>query len=392
MSAIDDFLKFLGLLGSSDVDPFPSAITVSFDLTNASLNSSAGAASTDPSVNKLCAAVVDLTGAPSAPAYVGLNDTDMLYVASVAKIYAMYAAFELKKRVEIQAKKMISDGLSTTAAGWETQVYDALRKAWQPKLNAAFPKLPQGFPDLPSIFVLSPAGDVGFAKQSPALTDAQLDAIDNGAAFQGKYRDWMTLMVAWSNDAAASKCILPLSYPYINGVLTSAGFFDGTVGLWLSGDYESHDWMPGPGNKAGQTLTPRWAKSQNRTKSNITGTALQLARFMTLLAQGKLVDSASSLEMIQIMTHPIGGARSFVEDALNGATPPRPSTSIASKIGIGDDSFNHDCAIVSFDGGADPSKAIQYVAVILGSPPANNLSDLRKLAVEYYDSIVAQHP
>lgn len=122
MSAIDDFLKFLGLLGSSDIDPFPSAITVSFDLTNASLNSSAGAASTGPSVTNLCAAVVDLTGGPAAPAYVGHNDTDMLFVGSLAKIYAMYAAFELKKRVEMQAKKMIGDGLSTAAAGWENRL------------------------------------------------------------------------------------------------------------------------------------------------------------------------------------------------------------------------------------------------------------------------------
>src|ERR1700674_1591120 len=331
MSILENIFALLGLLRSTDIDPFPPAIALSFDLTNSDLNSCAGTASTKPEVTKLCGAVVDLTAAPSLPAYVGHNDTEMLYVGSLAKLYAVYVAYELRQRVEMQTKKMISSGLSTATAGWEIQVFDALKKAWQPKLDAAFPSLPKRFPDLPGIFALSQAGDVSFAEQSPAVDP---DAIGEFGSVKGKYRDWMRVMLRWSNNEAASKCILALSYPYINGVLASAGFFDGSAGLWLSGDYQTHDWQSGPSNPAGQPLSARWAKLQNRSKSNFTATARQVARFMTLLAQGKLVNSASSADIINMMTGADGIGR-YIKAALNGATPPRPVTSVASKIGFG---------------------------------------------------------
>jgi hypothetical protein len=376
---------------STAIDPFPTAISISFDATNSALNSCANTAATDPSVSDLCGVVVDLTSAPAIPPYAGHNDTDMLYVGSLAKLYPMYVAFELRRRVEMQTKKMISSGLQTATAGWQTNVFNAIKKAWQPKLDSAFPSLPKGFPDLPGIFVLSPTGDVSFAEQNPPLTDAQLDAIGEFGAPQGKYRDWMRLMLRWSNNTAASKCILPLSYPYINGVLTSAGFFDGSKGLWLSGDYLGHDWQSGPANPAGQQLSLRWAKSQNRSKSNFTGTAFQVARFLTLLTQGKLVDSPSSVDMMSIMNG-VNGIGSYIAAALRSAAPPRAFTSLASKIGFGNDSFSHDCGIVTVDRSGGPSRRIRYISVILGSPPAKSRSDLSKLQIGYNDCIVARHP
>lgn len=246
-------------------------------------------------------------------------------------------------------------------------------------------------PDFPSIFVLSTAGEASFGQQTPALTDADLDNIGENGAPQGKYRDWMRLMLRWSNNAAASNCIRPLSYPYINGVLASAGFFDGSAGLWMSGDYEGHDWQSGSGNPAGQLLTARWATLQKRSKSNFTATALQVARFMTLLAQGNLVDLASSADMVSIMTG-ADGIGSYIAIGLDAATPPRLFNSIASKIGFGDDKVSHDCGIVRIDRGGDPTRTIRYVAVILGSPPAMGRSDLSQLAAGYYDCIVALHP
>ena len=375
-----------------------------FDTTNPAFNSCANSATQDPVVKDLCGAVADLTGSPPSPPYAGHNDTEMLYVASLAKIFAVYVAFELRKRVQMQAKSMIKEGLSTAKAGWEKRVFSELKKGWQPKLDAAFPGLPSGlFPKLADIFVLSTAGDATFVEASPAVTDADLDAIkvrnpktgvvnvdpENGTPI-GKYRDWMRLMLRWSNDEAASKCILPLSYPYINGVLGSAGFFDKSAknGLWLSGDYEGNDWIPGPGNRAGQPLTPRWAviqktKAGNRTKSNMMGTAFQIARFMTALDQGKLVDTASSAEIINLATgaHGIG---SYIQGALAGA---RDGIVLASKIGYGDDSVSHDCAIV-----AGSAPVIRYVSVILGSPPVNGRADFEQLAVAYNDCVAARHP
>lgn len=368
------------------MDPFPTTIAVRFATTNTAYNTCANAAALGANVTDLCSGAADLTGNPASPPYAGHNDTDMLYVGSLAKIFSVYVAFELRKRVEMQAKSMIAAGLPTATAGWENRVFSELKKGWQPKLDAAFPGLPSGFPKLADTFVVSTAGDVTFAEASPPVTDADIDTIGEFGSPRGKYRDWMRLMLRWSNNTAASRCILPLSYPYVNGVLGSAGFFDSTAktGLWLSGDYLGHDWQPGGGNPAGQTLTARWAHLQNRTKSNFMGTALQLARFMTALAQGKLVDSTSSANMISIATG-ANGIGSYVYGALAGASPARSFNSVVSKIGFGDDSFSHDCAIVT-------APKVRYAVGILGSPPAKRRADLDQLAVAYHDCIVALHP
>ena len=390
---VEDILEKLSLLSPTPVDPFPSAYSLSLDTTNASFNACENTAATDPATKDLCGSVVDLTGNPASPLYAGNNDNDMVYVGSLVKLYAMYVAFELQSRVEKQAKKMIAQGLSTSTAGWENKVYNQLKKAWQPKLNAAFPGLPSGMPQFATIFTLSSTGDANFTEQSPPLSDAELDAIGETGTPKGKYRDWMRLMLRWSNNTAASRCILPLSYPYLNGVLAAAGFFDSTAhkGLWISGDDLGNDWIPGPGNKAGQPLTARFATAQGRTKSNFTGTSLQVARLLTLLAQGKLVDSASCTDMISIMQG-AQGIGSYIQSALLNASPARPISAIASKIGFGDDKFSHDGALIGVDRAADPANPLQFVEVVLGSPPSKGRTDLRQLAVAYYDCITAQHP
>ena len=98
------------------VDPFPAAINVPFNTTDRAFNACANMAATDPNVKDLCSGVGDLTGNPAAPPYFGHNDKDMVYVGSLAKIYSVYVAFELRKRLELQAKSMIAAGLPTASA------------------------------------------------------------------------------------------------------------------------------------------------------------------------------------------------------------------------------------------------------------------------------------
>jgi hypothetical protein len=204
----------------------------------------------------------------------------------------------------------------------------------------------------------------------------------------------------WSNNQAASKCIRALTYPYINGVLGAAGFFNKTsrVGLWLSADFQGHDWLKR--NGAGQPLSPRWARLQRRKVTNLAGTAFQVARLLTLLAQGRLVDKESSREMISIMTG-VHGIGSYIRGALAHAAPPRPFSVIASKIGFGDEKtpsglwrpFSHDCAIVTVDRGGAPARTIRYVLVALGSHPDQAArADLGKMVVRFHDCVVARHP
>lgn len=381
-------------LGAPIVDPFPNFARdpLPLDTADTALNSLMSAVAGDHALSSMCAGLIDLTDHPAVPPYAGFNDQDMLFVGSLQKISAAYAAFELRARVRAQVAASIHAGLSTASAGWEKPVISALETAWGPKLNAAFPKLPSGFPKIAEIFTFSSTGAVDFAAASPALGDDKIDAVGELGRPIGKFRDWMRLMLRWSNDDAAGLCVRALSFPFINGVLAGAGLFDATHhnGLWLSADYANHDWLPNPpgepqANRAGQPLTPRWQRAQGRKTSNITGTARQVARFMSRLATGKLVDSTSDQEMIALMTG-ASGIGSYIGAAL--ADDGRAAGTVISKIGFGDDSRSHDCAIVERSVGG---KALRYVVVGLGSTPRSR-ADLDKLFLRLDDIIVALHP
>jgi hypothetical protein len=296
---------------------------------------------------------------------VGHNDTDMLYVGSLAKIYPLLAAFELRRRVTRQAKDMIKIGLSTATAGWRNKVFAELKKGWQPQLDAVFQDrgLPSGFPNLAKVLELSP---------------------DGTAEFRGEFLDWITAALGQNDILAAGEYIRALSYPYINGVLAAAGFFDPAdrTGLWISGDYNGHDWLRF--DRAGVPLTARW-RSSGHALSNFAGTALQVVRFLGLMAQGKLVDPASSREMIGLLGRP------FLHGTLSDSKPRRPFMSADGKVGIGSwDHRYHDSAIVKIERDGDPARPISYVLAVLGSP--NGTTALQKLELAYHDCVVARHP
>jgi hypothetical protein len=158
--------------------------------------------------------------------------------------------------------------------------------------------------------------------------------------------------------------------------------------LWMSGEYLGHDWVRGPGNRAGQALDARWARLQGRAKSNFTGTAFQVARMMALLGNGGLVDAASSAEMIDMMTAANGGIGSYIANGLAAAG--RGFSKVSSKIGFGDERFSHDCALVQVNRGDGTTNLL--VEVILGSPPSRSRVGLKQLAVGYYDCVAGLHP
>lgn len=364
-------ISFKAIALVTTIPPFPEKpFELEFDHGNKKLNNCLDTILKDQNVDKLCGACVDLTGDPAKPSYFGINDEEMLYVGSLAKVYAMYAAFELRSRVEAQANRMVSNGLSTDKKGWEKEVYALLKTVWQPILDEKFPPpFPkEKFPKLDSIFSLQFDGKkvtAKFKERSPRVTLQELSEASSkhDLARKAEFGDNMSGMLLFSSNESAGECISALSYPYINGALEAAGFFNkkDKSGLWLSGNYKGRDWL---GNdQAGQKLKPRWAQLQNRGASNMTGTASQVARFMALLAQGKLIDKNSSDEMINMMNQG-QGSNIFIKVALE--TYDSPFSSIVSKIGIGNDSTYHDCGIVTVKRDNDPAKTVRYVSVVLG--------------------------
>ena len=351
------------------VDPFPVANAIPFSALDPALVTCIDTASNVANVKDLCTGVIDLTGLGANPGtlpYQGHNDSERLYVGSIAKIYPLLAAFELRQRVTLQATAMILlHGLNTSTAGWQTKVFDTIQKAWQPQLDAKFPTLPKGrHPNFAAILDIAP---------------------DGTASFRNQFTDWIKLATQNNDEAAAGKYIRALSYPYINGVLEGAGFFDSmtNTGLWISGDYNGNDWLDN--DKAGKPIDPKWQKPGHKV-SNFVGTAKQLTRYVGLIATGNLATSASSVDIEALLGRP------WLDDILTNATPSRDHTSAVGKVGIGTwDLRDHDAGILTWERDpTDATKTIRYVVVVLGSDRQN--TQMAQLELAYHDCIVAQHP
>jgi hypothetical protein len=345
----------------------------------------------------VCTALVDLTGNPVMPPYAGVHDQEMIFAGSLPKICAMYAAFALRARVQAFVDAAAANGAPVVPPGITAEI----EKAWKPKLRALFPNRPATsfgnlqdvtFPKLDQILSFSPDGKVDFKRATPPLTDAQIDAVGGSVAPRGRFHELMRSMLRWSDNTSASKCILALGYFYLNGALARAGLFDAATnkGLWLSADYKSHDWVKTEAereaNAAGQPLALRWADAQRRRRSNITATAAQVARFMTLLDQGKLVDSAASFQMRKLMRADEGGLGSDANDALRNAG--RVPSSVSAKFGRGDDGFSHECAIIRR---TVAGKTLRYVAVGLGYSPKRDPQNWLDLFVLLDEAIVERN-
>jgi len=387
------------------IDPFPAVVAVPLNTTNVAMTA-AFAPVTVSTANHLCASLSDLTGAPPSTPFASLHGDEMVFVGSLMKVGAMYAAFALRARVQAFADAARANGVTTAP-----ELFALIRRAWSPKLRALFPARPaKSFgngqdvtvPQVDRMFTLTPAGRIEFAKSPAAITNAQLDVVGEFGTPVGQFHEWMRLMMRWSNNTAASRCVLALGYFYINGLFARAGFFAAGQGLWMSGDYDGHDWVATQAEKnanaAGVALSPRWATAQKRAKSNFVANALQVGRLMTAMAADTLADPASCDEMRTLAnqmdmllprppTTPRRGIGSYALAAL--ARVGRTPTKLSSKIGFGDDSFSHDCAIVERVVGG---KTLRYAAVVLGSAKGRDRRDFSDLFVLLDATVVARNP
>jgi hypothetical protein len=317
----------------------------------------------------LTLALVDLTD-PSAPVYAGIRDQDTVFIASMAKIAALYAAFELRKQLQ--------DAISNVPTSVPVaDLIAEIRRTWQPLIDATKPNDSaafSGFPSLSEIFDITPSGSSWSVKFT---TKGDIGTLPNAEfaewpLLKGKFgfKELLELMARFSNNDASARCITALSYEYIHGALTSAGLYNqATGGLWLGAPYP---------HKPGAALTEAlWAteplnNEKNQSRKYQTGNAEAAARMFTLLAQGKLVDATASGEMLDMLNT---GTNDFVRNALAAdkladGSPARPIKSIRTKIGVIDKSYDSQTSLVERDL-QDHGKPIRYVISILNNntPP-----------------------
>jgi phosphatidylserine/phosphatidylglycerophosphate/cardiolipin synthase-like enzyme/V8-like Glu-specific endopeptidase len=273
--------------------------------------------------------IVDLTGAKlSKPEFAGWGSTVAMYGASSPKMLAVYAAFQLRRDL----RQMAEDQAIPTG----TELAAFANTSWKNK------KLSSGFPDLDFLF-----GIIHWTSGQPNdinFTPAALAAFRNV-----------------SDNDAASLLIHAVGFPYIASVAWQSGLrHSARGGLWLSRAYDGTDaWANNPSMKAPAFI------------HNITG--LSVATFFTLLAQRRLVDDASSVEIATFLRSSVGGCKSCLF--------PSEIPLDATKCGIFKP-FMHDCILARHLG-------TRYAAAILteidATWPANGLCPTGGETVVYTD-------
>ena len=233
--------------------------------------------------DRIRVALVDLTGDKiTRPDFAGWGSTAAIYGASVPKILAVYAAHQLRMDLRnLATSRSISTGKDLDKAA---------RAGW---------KFTSHFPNLAWLF------DIGKWSGNPST-------LDFSAAAQKALQGIM-------HNADAGSLIIKIGFPYIASVTWQSGLYHPTRGgLWLTSSYGFGGWGGNP---------VRVAYSANLT-------ALSAATYFTLLAQGRLVDDASSVGIKNSLRH--GCLTSLFPGGLGA---------VASKCGIYSE-YLHDCALV----------------------------------------------
>jgi hypothetical protein len=223
-----------------------------------------------PNVDTLAMTVVVITGSErtSDHPWAGIRVNETHYAASMVKNAAMYAAFDLRSSADI----LVTD-LGLTA--WP-DMEAALVANFNPEIDAHNPPQVTGSP------LLRPEDKSRKPNYAAMLqpSNGGVFAVDFTPAQVAAFEDF----VVNQHDAGAGTTIHNLGYPYLNGKIADDGFFDGTDGLWLAGDYV-HSWP------AARIACVNDVDTAQGT------TTFQYASLMTLLADQVLVGPTSSKEM-----------------------------------------------------------------------------------------------
>lgn len=152
----------------------------------------------------------------------GYHDKEVHYSASLLKVAAMYAAFQIRQ----SARNFALSTFTTTPS----ELFAQMSLAFDYYIDTAVPLISNDAAIQPSmktpkyvkILDTSPQNDGGYTFEFTPL-----------------FLDNMEKMIINSDNSAAATCIQNLGYSWINGALTQGGFFDSNtnLGIWLAGTF-----------------------------------------------------------------------------------------------------------------------------------------------------------
>lgn len=265
------FLKWkkTSLLDANDLDPGFTTPTAAF---KACLDS--WRKSTTPSATHSYVSLVDIKSG----GYVGIRDTDVVYVASTSKIGIMYPVVQLIHDISVVEER---ENPAT-----DTALFAAVREQWARDLVDA------GF-----------AGNLAKARGWIKTSGPKLERCakrDPTTKISDELNRALENMVIYSDDAGRSLCIDLVGERYITSVLSQSGEL--------------------------RALQPLSWKSSTRA----------LAAFATLLSKLQLVslrDSVWMLELLKLGADHTGTWTKFALDGVDGAGQTRPYSELGGKIG-----------------------------------------------------------
>lgn len=216
---------------------------------------------------------------------------ELHFSASLLKVGAMYAAFELRAvlqhiAAELGAEVSTADLLAAAAAYLNPKIL--AKAATLPGLKGVQPA--HALPQYAAAFEMAP--HVQGAASTVRFTSALVGHLEK--------------MIAISDNRSAAQCVHASGYGYLNGALTDAGLFDPKTekGIWLAGDYiQGYPYFR--------------IKSANDGMVAQAATSIQLAHLYALIHDGQLVNAGSSTEMLALLAKAVAVPEVFIDRAAN---------------------------------------------------------------------------
>jgi hypothetical protein len=238
-------------------------------------------------------AIIDLGDeSPSSTLKFGAFNGDKIdFIASEAKLIALYAAFALRDMVErfsaaLKAAQM-EKAVKLQAIGVKVppapNLFAALRANMDPAiLSAADPRLAhiaqdERLPKYEAVFTV-PASGVPH--------------------FKGEFLNALFKMIVNSDNNAASTVTMGVGFAYISGAMRAANLLVDGKGPWLSADFANH-YHP-------------LMDSANDNMVGQAGTALSMAKLMSIIMTGAVHMGSNAFEGMKMLLH----------DAVNGPDTP----------------------------------------------------------------------
>lgn len=226
-------------------------------------------------------AIIDL-GSGNPLKYGAYNGDHLHYIASGAKLAALYAAFALRDMVKrfsstAQFWRGVDAMLSSilhAKPGKPVPLTDAMVAIMNPGILAAAPPAIQAAAKGASMV---PSYDDVFLKMPPGSSAAP--------DFRGDFKTALHQMIVPSDNDAAGRCIRGVGYAYINGALDALHLPSkkGEPGVWLAGDYVAYHYV--------------YVNSLNDGLVAQAGSALAMAQLMALIVNDGILEKSDCDEM-----------------------------------------------------------------------------------------------